>query len=83
MFTVFPQMARKFRIAVHRKNEFRKKRADKRSYAVKLAQSFPIRILLDLVTVLKVSISKHVMQPVSSVCDIRHKLQTISVLPTG
>ena len=83
MFAVFTQMARRFRLAAHRKNELRKERASKRGYTVKIAQNFPICILLDLVSVFKVSISRHVMQLVSTVCDVRCKLQTIQVLSTG
>ena len=79
----FMQMTGRFRLTAHRKNEYRKRRTLKRGYTVKIVQSFPICILLDLVTVLKVSISRHIMQLVSSMHDIRCKLQASPVFHTG
>ena len=65
MFAMFTQMTCKFQLTVLCKNGFRKKRTAKRGYAVKIAQSFPICILLDLASVLKVSISRRVMDGTS------------------
>ena len=76
-------MYRKLRLSVHRKNEFRKKRTAKRGCTMKVTRSFPISLPLDLVSVLKVSIPKQVMLLVSSLNDVRHKLQIIPILPAG
>ena len=43
-------MSRRFRLSVHRKNEFRKKYAKQRGYNVTISPSFPVQIPLNLVS---------------------------------
>ena len=43
-------MSRRFRLSVHRKNEFRKKYAEQRGYNITVAPSFPLQIPLNLVS---------------------------------
>ena len=43
-------MSRRFRLSVHRKNEFRKKYAKQRGYNVTVSPSFPVQIPLNLVS---------------------------------
>ena len=43
-------MSQRFRLSVHRKNEFRKKYAKQRGYNVTVSPSFPVHIPLNLVS---------------------------------
>ena len=53
-------MYREGRLSVHRKNEFRKRRAKKRGYAVTVKEILPlISIPLHQVMALKISIPNH------------------------
>ena len=75
-------MGRKLRLAVHRKNEFRKKLAKKRGYTVTVRQSLPISLPLDQVMALKISIPKDMLL-LSSINEIRCRNQTMAVVPNG
>ena len=68
-------MGRKLRLPVHRKNEFKKKRAKKRRYKVTVRESLPLGLL-------KISIPKDKLL-VSSVNELSSRLQTMAVVPKG
>ena len=74
-------MGRKLRLSVHRKNEFRKKRAKKRGYIVTVRPSLPISLPLENFTVLKISIPLDKLL-VSSINELECRLQTMAV-PSG
>ena len=65
-------MPRKFRIAVHRKNEFRKLRAKKLSLPIDISE-------------LKVSIPRKIFAdaPLSTIATLRQRLKIAIVLPEG
>ena len=76
-------MYREGRLSVHRRNKFRKRRAEKRGYAVIVNEILPpIRILLHQVMALKISIPKDILL-VSTIDELRCKLQTTAVVPKG
>ena len=75
-------MGRKLRLSVHRKNEFRKKPAEKRGYTVTVRQSLPISLPLDKVMVLKISIQKDMLL-LSSINELGRRIQTMAVIPNG
>ena len=78
-------MYRKGRLSVYRKNEFRKRRAEKRGSSTITITHFPVSIPMADISIFKISISKEYYLNVmlKSLDSLKKKMEASSVVPAG
>ena len=85
-FDSFIGMPRKFRLSVHRKNEFRKRHAECVAASNQEDDhTLPVSIPLESVSVLKVSLPRemYLEAPISTISQLQRRLKALPVLPQG
>ena len=85
-FDSFIGMSRKFRLSVHRKNEFRKRHAECVAASNQEDDhTLPVSIPLESVSVLKVSLPRemYLEAPISTISQLQRRLKALPVLPQG
>ena len=82
-----PGMPRRFRLAVRRKNEFRRNKSLECHSSASHPEdvTLPIRISLEMVSVFKISIARDVFlgAPLSSLPLLKLRLKSVPLLPQG